>query len=212
MRKRVFLRGIIVVMGVLVWGGEVEARDGNRDKDIFLYKVDLKREFCGDRYCGRTVVEIKKTKRQNNKTNKKKRKRINFSLERKTLPNNSIQSRISETFGVIERKSSFVLKSLPFVFGRLVCAVNVNLALKAQGIKGTNSKLARDFLKWGRESPPVPGAVAIYARGKNPRNGHVAIVSRIQNGKVYVMNPGKRGWKEIIYPKRALGYRVALSE
>lgn len=96
-----------------------------------------------------------------------------------------------------------------FVFGRLICAVNVNRALAARGIRGTGSALAKSFLRWGRASGPVPGAVAVYNRGRSSRSGHVAIVSRIVDGKVYVWNPGRHGWREIVYRRRAIAYRVS---
>lgn len=96
-----------------------------------------------------------------------------------------------------------------YLHGRLMCAANVNAELARRGIRGTGSRAARSFLKWGRASPPVPGAVAVYARGR--KGGHVAIVSRVTNGRVYVFNPSsrKRRWVEMIYPKRAIAYRVA---
>lgn len=102
------------------------------------------------------------------------------------------------------------LAGLPrFVFGRLVCAVNVNRALAARGERGTGSALAKSFLRWGRPSGPVPGAIAIYNRGRSKRSGHVAIVSRVVDGKVYVWNPGRHGWREIVYRRPAIAYRVS---
>jgi hypothetical protein len=98
---------------------------------------------------------------------------------------------------------------LRFVFGQLTCAVNVNLALAEKGIRGTGSALAKSFLNWGRPSAPVPGAVAVYHRGRDKRQGHVAIVSRVFGRKVLVWNPSRSGWREIAYPRRAITYRVA---
>ena len=94
-----------------------------------------------------------------------------------------------------------------FIKGRLVCAINVNAELARRGIRGTGTARARDFLRWGHSSRPVPGAVAVYARG---RGGHVAIVSRVERGRVYVWNPSTRCqcWREGVYHKRAIGYRV----
>lgn len=94
-----------------------------------------------------------------------------------------------------------------FVRGRLTCARNVNAALASMGIRGTGSAMAKSFLNWGRPSAPVPGAVAVYNRGG--RKGHVAIVSRVEGGHVYVWNPGRGGWREVVYPKSAIAYRVA---
>lgn len=99
-------------------------------------------------------------------------------------------------------------KPSKFVKGRLVCAINVNAELARRGIRGTGTARARDFLRWGRASRPVPGAVAVYARGR--KGGHVAIVSRVERGRVYVWNPSTRSqrWREVVYPRRAIGYRV----
>jgi hypothetical protein len=94
-----------------------------------------------------------------------------------------------------------------FIPGRLICAVNVNAELARRGIKGTGSALAKSFLKWGRSSQPVPGAVAVYNRGGS--KGHVAIVSRVEGSTVWVWNPSRRGWREQVYRKRAIAYRVA---
>ncbi len=103
-----------------------------------------------------------------------------------------------------------IQKAGKFIRGRLVCARNVNAELARRGIKGTGSRMAKSFLKWGRASRPVPGAVAVYSRGK--RGGHVAIVSRVVGNKVYVLNPSsrKQRWVETIYNKRAIAYRVPL--
>ena len=95
-----------------------------------------------------------------------------------------------------------------FIRGRLVCAINVNAELARRGIRGTGSALAKSFLHWGRASPPVRGAVAVYSRRGG---GHVAIVSRVVNGRVYVLNPStrKQRWVETIYPRKAIAYRVS---
>lgn len=95
-----------------------------------------------------------------------------------------------------------------YIAGRLVCAVNVNAELARRGIRGTGSALAKSFLHWGRASRPVAGAVAVYAR---KGGGHVAIVSRVVGGRVYVWNPSSRAhrWREVEYRRRAIAYRVA---
>jgi len=95
-----------------------------------------------------------------------------------------------------------------YIAGRLVCAVNVNAELARRGIRGTGSALAKSFLHWGRASQPVAGAVAVYGRRGG---GHVAIVSRVVNGRVYVWNPSSRRhqWREVEYRKRAIAYRMA---
>lgn len=109
-----------------------------------------------------------------------------------------------------QRRQTSVVDGRPsrYVAGRLKCAVNVNLALAERGIKGTGSALAKSFLSWGRPSSPVPGAVAVSSRGR--RGGHVAIVSRVEGGRIYVWNPSSRGqgWKETVYRHRAISFRV----
>lgn len=95
-----------------------------------------------------------------------------------------------------------------FIAGRLVCARNVGEALAERGIRGTGSAAALSYLHWGRSAGgPVPGAVIV-----SPRHGggHVALVSRVENGVVYAWNAsgGQRGWVEIPYHRRVLDYRV----
>jgi hypothetical protein len=94
-----------------------------------------------------------------------------------------------------------------YIAGRLICAINVNAALAERGIRGTGSALAKSFLGWGRASEPVPGAVAVSSRRGG---GHVAIVSRVEGGQVYVWNPSPqgRGWQEVAYRHRAISFRV----
>lgn len=96
-----------------------------------------------------------------------------------------------------------------YIGGRLKCAVNVNAALAARGIRGTGSALAHSFDRWGVRSPvPVVGAVAVTDRRGG---GHVAIVSRVHGGRVFVWNPSSRGrgWREVEYTNRRARYRVA---
>lgn len=96
-----------------------------------------------------------------------------------------------------------------YIAGRLICAINVNAALAERGIRGTGSALAKSFLGWGRASVPVPGAVAVAVSARRG-GGHVAIVSRVEGGQVYVWNPSPRGsgWQEVAYRHRAISYRV----
>lgn len=96
-----------------------------------------------------------------------------------------------------------------FIRGRLVCAVNVNAALAARGVKGTGSALAKSFLRWGRPTPPVPGAVAVFGRRGG---GHVAIVHSVNpNGTVIYANPSSRRQQWVVGPYRArpIAFRVA---
>lgn len=95
-----------------------------------------------------------------------------------------------------------------FIPGRLICAVNVGVALAERGIKGTGSALAMSYRHWGRSAGgPVPGAVIVSPRRGG---GHVAIVSRVVNGVVYAWNAtgGQSGWREIPYRHHVIDYRV----
>jgi hypothetical protein len=81
-------------------------------------------------------------------------------------------------------------------------------ALAERGIKGTGSALALSYLSWGRSAGgPVPGAVIVSSRRGG---GHVAIVSRVENGITYAWNAtgGQSGWREIPYRHRVIDYRV----
>ena len=95
-----------------------------------------------------------------------------------------------------------------YIGGRLVCALNVGAALAERGIRGTGSALAKSYDHWGHRSAPVPGAVAVSDRRGG---GHVAIVSRVEGGRVFVWNAtgGHRGWSEREYTNRHARYRVA---
>ncbi len=96
-----------------------------------------------------------------------------------------------------------------FVRGSLICAINVNAWLKSRGIEGTGSAWAKSFLKWGREAgAPVPGAVAVYNRGR--KGGHVAIVAKVDGDKVWVYNPSasRQSWVKTVYHKQAIAYRL----
>lgn len=95
-----------------------------------------------------------------------------------------------------------------YIAGRLICAVNVNAALAERGIRGTGSAWAKSFLTWGHSAGgPIPGAVIVSSR---LGGGHVAIVSRVENGVVYAWNAtgGQSGWREIPYRHHVIDYRV----
>lgn len=116
--------------------------------------------------------------------------------------------RIGKKGRFVQLRDNPVIKPARYIAGRLVCAVNVNAELARRGIRGTGSALAKSFLHWGRPSRPVAGAVAVYGRRGG---GHVAIVSRVVGGRVYVWNPSSRAhrWREVEYRRRAIAYRVA---
>jgi hypothetical protein len=95
-----------------------------------------------------------------------------------------------------------------YIAGRLICAINVGVALAERGIKGTGSARALSYLHWGHSAGgPRVGAVIVSGRRGG---GHVAIVSRIENGVVYAWNAtgGQSGWREIPYRHSVIDYRV----
>jgi hypothetical protein len=111
------------------------------------------------------------------------------------------------SYGSTSSFDSAVGRPSRHIAGRLTCALNVGAALAERGIRGTGSALALSYLHWGRSAGgPVPGAVIVSSRRGG---GHVAIVSRVQNGVTYAWNSsGRGGWREIAYPLRVLDYRV----
>jgi hypothetical protein len=108
----------------------------------------------------------------------------------------------------IQSFSAGVSRPVRYIGGRLICAVNVGSALAERGIKGTGSARALSYLYWGRSAGgPVPGAVIVSSRRGG---GHVAIVSRVENGIVFAWNAtgGQSGWREIPYRHPVLDYLV----
>lgn len=113
---------------------------------------------------------------------------------------------------VVRSPAHGVQVSVPtrFVYGRLKCAINIGVALAERGIKGTGSAWAKSYLDWGRPSGPVPGAVAVFSRGR--RGGHVAIVHDVRpDGTVIYLNPSSRrqAWQVGPYHKHPIAFRVA---
>lgn len=95
------------------------------------------------------------------------------------------------------------------------CAAWANAVLAKEGIKGTDSLLARSFLDWGSiTNNPEKGDVVVLARGgKRSMSGHVGfLVERAEvNGRRYVKVLGGNTGKSVQmswYPEsKVLGYR-----
>lgn len=92
---------------------------------------------------------------------------------------------------------------------KLWCADFMNFVLRRAGGKGTRSRAARSFLKYGKRlKEPRVGAIAIlYRRG--PNNGHVGVV-RGTDGRgnpILVSGNSRHKVRQSVYPKRrVLGY------
>jgi len=94
------------------------------------------------------------------------------------------------------------------------CAAFVNAALKKAGYRGTNSLMARSFLRYGkRVRKPKYGDIVVFARGRSRRSGHVGfyVGEEIRRGVRYILVLGgnqRRAVNVAMYPKRRLlGYR-----
>lgn len=101
---------------------------------------------------------------------------------------------------------------------RLWCADYANRVLDDVGIKGTGSRLARDFLKWGTKvHSPQPGDVVVLSRGKRGNAGHVGFFMRYEGSKIVIHSGNTRSSEtrgrtvaEGAYPmNRVLGIRRA---
>lgn len=71
------------------------------------------------------------------------------------------------------------------------CATSVGGWLVEGGQTSSGSAAARSYLEWGVGIPsPVPGAVVVFPRGKNPAFGHVGIVETvdIRKGTMVIVN------------------------
>lgn len=68
------------------------------------------------------------------------------------------------------------------------CAAFVGACLASAGVDGTRSLLARSYLDWGQSVDlPVPGAVAVLARGSDPASGHVGFVVGMTADRVVLL-------------------------
>jgi uncharacterized protein (TIGR02594 family) len=90
------------------------------------------------------------------------------------------------------------------------CSAFVNFCVEQAGFAGTDSALARSWLKWGREAEkPVVGCIVVFKRGEPP-SGHVAFYVSEDERNITVLG-GNQGNKVSIanYEKsRLLGFRV----
>ena len=92
---------------------------------------------------------------------------------------------------------------------KLWCADFMNYVIKKSGAKGTSSRAARSFLKYGKrlDSPRV-AAIVIFSR-KGPNTGHVGIVRGTDGQGNPIVISGNAGptVRQSTYPKeRVLAY------
>lgn len=92
---------------------------------------------------------------------------------------------------------------------QLWCADFMNFVLRQAGGKGTQSRAARSFLKYGKKlDEPRVGAIAILYR-KGPNNGHVGVVRGTDGKGNPILISGNHGptVMQSTYPKeRVLAY------
>lgn len=68
------------------------------------------------------------------------------------------------------------------------CAAFVGAMLERAGYTSSRSLLARSYLGWGEPiSDAIPGAIAIFPRGKDPAAGHVAFVLAADDKEITVI-------------------------
>lgn len=91
----------------------------------------------------------------------------------------------------------------------LWCADFMNFVVKRAGGKGTRSRAARSYLKYGKKlDGPRVGAIAILTRS-GPQNGHVGIVRGTdgQGNPILVSGNSANMVRQSVYPKhRVLAY------
>jgi uncharacterized protein (TIGR02594 family) len=68
------------------------------------------------------------------------------------------------------------------------CAVFANWALVEAGQPGTQSRMARSFLGYGKTlAKPEKGCIVVLKRGSNPIQGHVGFYSHTKDKRVYLL-------------------------
>ncbi|MBK1868272.1 TIGR02594 family protein [Taklimakanibacter albus] len=92
------------------------------------------------------------------------------------------------------------------------CAAFLGAMFERCGVRSTRALNARSYLKWGEAVDPEfgrPGDVAIFTRGKNTWQGHVAFVLRVADKFVEVLGGNQNNSVSIArYPReRLLGIR-----
>jgi uncharacterized protein (TIGR02594 family) len=88
------------------------------------------------------------------------------------------------------------------------CSAFACWVMEQAGYPSTNNAAARSWLKYGKPTPPKPGAIAIFPRGTGWQ-GHVAIVEKVIGNQVTVIggNQGNAVTRRNMHIKSALGFR-----
>ncbi len=71
------------------------------------------------------------------------------------------------------------------------CAIFVNAALEANGVRGTRSALARSFTNnshFVRLLRPVEGCIAVFSSSRGPTTGHVGIYQGQTKNKIVIIS------------------------
>lgn len=86
------------------------------------------------------------------------------------------------------------------------CAAFVSWCLEANGFPSTRSAGARSYLRWGRDAKaPELGAVAVFARGREPTSGHVAFVLGTEEDDLIVVGGNQQNAVNIRrYPRASM--------
>ena len=94
------------------------------------------------------------------------------------------------------------------------CSAFVNWCIIQAGLKGTNSAMARSWLKWGQEvKNPYKGCVVVVSRGVYPQ-GHVGFFVHEQNGLIGLLAGNQGDAVSISYfnKSKVLGFREPKKE
>lgn len=91
------------------------------------------------------------------------------------------------------------------------CSAFACWCMEQAGIRSTRSAAARSWVGWGRAiEHPVPGCIAIFRRGGNPKQGHVAFYVGRQGDRIQVLggNQSNRVSIASYAAHQLIGYRM----
>lgn len=91
------------------------------------------------------------------------------------------------------------------------CSSFVNWVCKQVGVKGTESAMARSWLKWGNITQnPQRGDVVVISRGNNGVSGHVGLVDKVDDKFIWILGGNQGDTVSIVKfdRSRLLGFRT----